>query len=153
MKSKGPSLGYEIRTLSNLIGRVIDYKTDDIIDDCTMSGTCGWIIGYLCRNPGADVYQRDIEEKFAVRRSTVSRVVSLMESKGLLERSSVSHDARLKKLTLTPKAEAIYETAKTEIDKIDREMTEGLTREEIDMYIKLTRKIKENLGCKDMKVD
>ena len=48
-----------------------------------------------------DVYQRDLENHFELRRSTVSSSLSVLEKKGLIKRLPVSHDARLKKLVLT----------------------------------------------------
>ena len=59
------------------------------------------IINFLADNSERDIFQRDIEEEFSVRRSTVSKVLSLMEEKNLIRRKTVSGDARLKKLVLT----------------------------------------------------
>lgn len=69
-----------------------------------ITGSNGWILGYLAEHEDEDVYQKDIEEKFCVTRSTVSKVLKGMESKGLLRRESVSSDARLKRLVLTEEA-------------------------------------------------
>ena len=44
-----------------------------------------------------DVYQKDIESFFKLRRSTVSSQLDTLEKKGLIQRVPVSHDARLKK--------------------------------------------------------
>lgn len=49
----------------------------------------GWVIVYLAHNSDRDVFQRDLEERFNVRRSTVSNILSLMEKKGLIKRESV----------------------------------------------------------------
>ena len=62
----------------------------------------GWIIGYLYQNRDKEVFQRDIQEQFSIRRSTVTGILQLMEKNGLITRSSVERDARLKKLELTP---------------------------------------------------
>lgn len=59
-------------------------------------------LGYLSiMRDGEDVYQRDIETFFKLRRSTVSSLLNTLERKGLLRREPVPHDARLKKLVLT----------------------------------------------------
>ena len=63
-----------------------------------------WVIGYLSEHEGKDVFQRDLEEEFSVRRSTATGILQLMEKNELITREPVSHDARLKKLVLTPKA-------------------------------------------------
>ena len=42
-------------------------------------------------------FQKDIEQRFAVGRSTVTNLIQLMEKKGFVKRESVKQDARLKK--------------------------------------------------------
>ena len=58
-------------------------------------------IGFLYFSQQGDVYQKDIESFFKLRRSTVSSQLDTLEKKGLIQRVPVSHDARLKKLVLT----------------------------------------------------
>lgn len=53
------------------------------------------------------IFQRDIEEAFQIRRSTVTGIIKLIEQKGYLTRTSVESDARLKQLVPTEKAEAL----------------------------------------------
>ena len=45
-----------------------------------------------------DLYQKDIEEEFQIRKSTVTGYVQLMEKNGYLTRESVKGDARKKRL-------------------------------------------------------
>ena len=44
-----------------------------------------------------DIYQRDVEKEFQIRRSTVTGTLQLLEKKGFIRRESVEWDARLKK--------------------------------------------------------
>ena len=42
----------------------------------------GWIIGdYLASNRDKDIFQKDIEYNFSIRRSTVSGILQLMEKR------------------------------------------------------------------------
>ena len=100
-------IGIELSKTNNVLCR--EWSRSDIkkeMDDLT--GKNGWIIAYIARNSDRDVFQRDIEEEFSIRRSTVSSIVQLMEKKGFITRESVGHDARLKKLVLTPRAKEMY---------------------------------------------
>ena len=54
-----------------------------------------------------DLYQKDIEEEFQIRKSTVTGYVQLMEKNGYLTRESVKGDARKKRLVPTEKAEGL----------------------------------------------
>ena len=66
------------------------------------------IIKYLIDNENEDIFQKDIEIKFGITKSTASKVLKLMESKNLIVRQSVKNDARLKKLMASQKAKEIY---------------------------------------------
>ena len=70
----------------------------------------GWIIRYLYENREQDIFQKDIEQRFAVGRSTVTNLIQLMEKKGFVKRESVKQDARLKKVILTEKGIASQES-------------------------------------------
>lgn len=68
-----------------------------------ISSTNSFIIVYIYEH-GGSVCQRDIEEKFGITRSTVSKVISLMEQKNLIIREEDLTDSRKKKVSLTDKA-------------------------------------------------
>ena len=63
-------IGFQIRTLSHLVKRVVDQNAFPG-ESAHPTGVQGWIIGYLYENQGKEVFQRDIQEQFSIRRSTV----------------------------------------------------------------------------------
>lgn len=105
----------------------------------------GRIIGYIFDNKHRDIFQRDIETHFGIRRSTVTKILQLMENNGLIKRTAVISDARLKKLTLTEKAVAMHEHFRKEIDSFEVTLSDGLTEEEIETFFRITDKIYNNL--------
>lgn len=105
----------------------------------------GRIIGYLFEQRNNDVFQKDIENRFGIRRSTVTKLLQLMESNGLIKRTAVASDARLKKITLTEKAVSMHEHFREEIDNFEAALSKGLTEEEKEMFFRLTDKIYNNL--------
>ena len=90
------SIGNEIRVLSNMIHREIS-NSPGMKKVERVTGTNAWIIGYIAQQGTRDVFQRDLEQKFGITRSTASKVVNLMVQKGLIVREKVPGDARLKK--------------------------------------------------------
>ena len=90
-------LGLEIMRISTLIRRCAD-NTLPLQQVNNITGSNGWILQFLAEHEGENVFQRDLQNSFSVTRSTISKVVKLMESKGLIRRESVFSDARLKKL-------------------------------------------------------
>ena len=108
----------------------------------------GHIISYLYYFRDKDIFQRDIEETFNITRSSVTGIVKLMEEKGYLTRQSVQGDARLKKLTLTPKGLEHHQRAMAAIDQVEADAVLGLSQEEIDLFYSLCTRIRTNLSDK-----
>ena len=137
-------IGFEIKTLSNLIKRQFDQSSNKKEID-NLTGTNGWVIGYLANNQHRDVFQKDLELEFSIRRSTASKILQLMEKKGFIKRESVEYDARLKKLVLTEKALEVHAIAQQGINQLEKKISKGLTNEEIETFFKIAEKIKKNL--------
>ena len=91
------------------------------------------------------MFQRDIQEQFSIRRSTVTGILQLMEKNGLVTRSSVEQDARLKKLELTQKGIELHERVERSIRQVEDRISNCLTPEEKEEFIRLCEKIRENL--------
>ena len=138
------SIGIELRSLDNLIMRKFE-NSDHKKQIDSVTGTNGWIIGYLADNVDKDVFQRDLEEQFTITRSTVSKVIILMEKKGLIERHSVPYDSRLKKLVLTDKAWKISELLRECGSKIEEDLIKGFNEKELDTLCGYIQRMKENM--------
>ena len=137
-------IGFQIRTLSHLVKRVVD-QTAFSGEELHPTGVQGWIIGYLYNHRHQGVFQRDIQEQFSIRRSTVTGILQLMEKNGLVTRSSVEQDARLKKLELTQKGIELHERVERSIRQVEDRISNCLTPEEKEEFIRLCEKIRENL--------
>lgn len=137
-------IGWQIKVLSNLIKREVgNFGCDKYQDELT--GNNMFIIGYLARHREEDVFQKDLEEFFSVRRSTMSTIILRMEQKGFLSRESVSHDARLKKLVLTEKGAQIHEMIESKIEDTEKKLSSGLTEHEKQTLFHLLEKLRQNL--------
>ncbi|MBN2046615.1 MAG: winged helix-turn-helix transcriptional regulator [Anaerolineaceae bacterium] len=138
------SIGFEIRTLSNLVRRFIDHS-EGKKQVTRITGNRGWIIAYLLDMRGEDVYQRDLEKRFSIRRSTATRNLQLMEDDGLIVREPVAHDGRLKKLVLTPKARELFAIVEDDMAELDRRLVQNFTQEEIEAFCRLLQKARLNM--------
>lgn len=134
----------EIKSISNLIKRLIgNCESGKYIDEVT--GNNAFIIGYLADHCDQDVFQKDLEDVFSVRRSTMSRIIFRMEQKGFLVRIPVEHDARLKKLVLTEKGKEIHALMENNISDAEQRLTEGFSEEEKETLFRLLKKLRANL--------
>lgn len=137
-------IGFQIHTLSHLIRHTVNQMAFSE-EEVPASGIQGRIIGYLYENRGRDVFQRDIQSQFSIRRSTVTGTLQLMEKNDLVIRRPVEWDARLKKLELTPKALELHEHIVRGIRRMEETLASTLTPEEKETFILLCGKVRDGL--------
>ena len=138
------TIGFDIRTLSILINRYIDGSaTKQYVDNLT--GTHGWVIGYLYDNRDHDVYQRDLETQFSIRRSTATGILQLMEKNELILREPVESDARLKKLVLTEKALDIHKMVEEDRKRTEEQLTKDIDAQELAIFRKALKQMIRNM--------
>lgn len=143
-KLKDKSISTQLRGLSHRIHRFLENSPNKKTID-SITGTHGWIIAFLSCNKDKDVFQKDVEREFDVTRSTASKVIDLMEQKGLVRRERVSCDARLKKLVLTEEAESISKLFENDIGRLEETLTKGFTDEEKEILCDFIVRMKTNL--------
>ena len=137
-------IGKEIRKISNLIHRNLSHsKHREILEATTCQNM--WIIEYLLRNSDRDIFQKDIEDEFSIRRSTVSKMLTLMEKKGFIQRESVPCDARLKKLVVTDKGISVNNCIKQDFAALENKIKKDITNEELEVFKNIMKKIAQNL--------
>ena len=138
-------IGFQIRTLSHLVKRTVDQAAFDGVDDHPTG--CRGGSSAICIETGTKrCFQRDIQEQFSIRRSTVTGILQLMEKNGLITRSSVEQDARLKKLELTPRAIELHERIERSVRQVEERISHCLTPEEKETFIQLCEKIRADLS-------
>lgn len=138
------NVGLEIRSLAKYISRYLnEFCTND--PDIVVSGSQGLILSYIYDHIHENIYQKDIEKEFNIRRSTATGLLQSLENKGYIEKQSVDFDARLKKLTLTQKAIHAQKNVDHHVESLQNKMLQGLSEEEIHQFIKIVEKMKENL--------
>ena len=138
------TIGFDIRTLSILIKRYIDGSaTKQYVDNLT--GTHGWVIGYLYDNRDHDVYQRDLETQFSIRRSTATGILQLMEKNELILREPVESDARLKKLMLTEKALDSHKMVEEVRKRTEEQLTKDIDAQELAIFRKALKQMIRNM--------
>ncbi len=138
------AIGFHVRRLSVSIKRAVD-SAKQRQDSTNYTGTHGWVIGYLYDNRHRDVYQKDIEKQFSVRRPTMTAILQLMEKNGLLERVRDENDARLKKIVLTPLALEIHQNHERDIEQFEMLIREGISQEDIEKFFQVCQKLQSNV--------
>ena len=131
---------------SRLFVRKMDQRIADAgTGDDTLSGRNFWVLKYLKDHEGEAVYQRDLEQKFKVRRSTVSNMIDLMEQKGFLTRQPTSSDARLKRLALTGRGEELLREVTETTKKFEEEVRKSFSPQEYQNLMRLLETLCDTL--------
>lgn len=139
------NIGFRLKCINNMIRRKLDTEfaktgLDEIV------GMQGPMIGYIYdKSRSQDVFQRDLEKVFNIRRSTATVMLQTLEQKGFVVREPVDYDARLKKIVLTEKAVQQHMIIKQQIDIFHEKLEEGITAEEKKEFFRILDKITENL--------
>lgn len=137
-------VGLVLRSINNILMRAtIKQAKNRGIDGCTIMH--GWILSYLIEHKNTDIYQRDIEKKFLITRSAVTATVKNMEKKGYIKRLECEHDARLKKLVITPTGEEIHNRMVENFIEVDKKLIKGIDMNDYQTFIKVCNQIKNNL--------
>ena len=142
------SLLFQIKLLQNAIVRNIctDMRKHNISAPPSQIGSS--IIGYIIRNEGKDVYQKDLEIVFKLRRSTISGVLQTLEKKNLIKRIDSSSDARVKKIILTEEAVKMYKGADFHLKRLEEKITSNIKEEDLRIFCKVMERMQQNIETK-----
>ena len=140
------SIRKDFGIIMNLIKRQCA-KIENKNSKCALTPKQGIIIGFIHSHikNGEDVFQKDIEKEFSLRRSSASEILALMEKNGLITREQTKDDARMKKLVLTQKAENFLQKVKQDSDAITDLAFKDVSDEEKETLDKILKKVIRNL--------
>lgn len=145
MKTTSPlenfRFGREVQNVANRFRRLGDENLQK--EGITISQLR--VIAYISCRGEQTVYQKDLEEHFEIRRSSVTGLLQNMEKSGLLERTSSPKDARVKILSLTEKGRELDKKLRNYIQTLESELMKGFEEEEKEMMRAFLLRMLENL--------
>ncbi|HIZ79620.1 MAG TPA: MarR family transcriptional regulator [Candidatus Lachnoclostridium stercorigallinarum] len=134
--------GKMINRISNRLRR----RSRQVQEAIGISGAQGNILDYiLVESRQRSVYQKEIEKEFGLRPSTATEALKLLEEKGLICRIPEEKDGRYKRIVFTPKAEAVQEALRREIEESEAILLQGITPEEREVFLEIAGKMLKNL--------
>ena len=136
----------EIGKYIQIVSRQIKRNMDETLNCYNVTGVQSMIIQYINKkSKKGDVYAKDIEEEFEMRKATVTGTIQLMETNGLIERKAKEEDCRLKQIVLTQKALEIEKKIEKQINIMERNIVCDMEKEEQEQFLKLLKKASYNL--------
>ncbi len=121
-------------------------KVDSISACHGLTGIQSRILSYICASPDKEVFQKEIEKNFGIRRSSVTSVISNLEQNGFLNRKAVPADARQKKLVLTQKGMEADQKVSTGIKDFEQSLNDLFSDGERKTLLDLLGRITDTLG-------
>lgn len=136
------NLGGLIHKVAHKMKREIDHANQKL----GVSGVQGRILGYVrCESKNRDVFQKDIEEHFELRGSSVTSTLQNLEKMGFIVRESIPTDQRLKRIVLTKKALDIHNQITKNIEQVEKEAFSSINKEEEQLLSDLLKRILNNI--------
>lgn len=147
-KIRNMHTGRLVRMLNHQLKR--NQKPEEALEDDELTPMQRHILNYiLLETLHRDIYQKNIEEEFQIRKSTVSGILKLIEKNGFIYRESVKEDARLKRILPTKKAEAMRPSILEHIHETEIRMTEGVSEQNLFLCKKVLYQMCQNLAEKN----
>ncbi len=141
MKEK--DIGKELITLNHAIKKRAEREMQGDLMKISMAN--GYIMSFLAENKDKDIFQKDFEDVLGITRSTASKILSLMEEKGLIERTAVAGDARLKKIALTSVGDQMLKNMTEAKRNMEKQLKKGFSQEEIERLCDYLNRMRENM--------
>ena len=91
-------------------------------------------------------FQDASPESLGISSGGILRFLDRMEEKGLIRRTAVKSDARLKKIEITPQGLAVAQHMEKCIAAMEAELSKGISEQEKQAFLKTLQKINQNLG-------
>ncbi len=131
VKERFIATGRLIHILSHQMKR--QHATMEIDDVCLTNIQRHVLKFILLETMHRDIYQKDIEEEFQIRKSTVTGILQLMEKNGFILRENAKQDARLKKIVPTRKAQSLRPDIIENIQMMEKRLTDGIGAENVEI--------------------
>lgn len=104
------------------------------------------VLDYLFNCQKEEVNQRDIEKALSLKNPTVTGILKRLDEKGFILIVPNAKDKRRKNVYLTEKAYDIQKRMESDRRKIDKNLTIGMTKKEIQALQKMLNKVLYNVA-------
>ena len=144
------SICQELCVLNHMLKRLAESMVGGLFGQ-EITDMQGRVIGLLYHNQHHPIYQKDVEAAFSITRGTASKMLTLMEKNGLITRTTVEYDARLKELRLTEKALDFAARVGHGLNEFEKSVTCGMTEREQATLLALLQKLERNITAAEGK--
>ncbi len=135
----------EVFGLIHRVDNQIKRKIDQVALKHDLTGIQAFFLKCIYDNSNkGDLFQKDLEKIFDIRRSSVSTMISCVEKKGYIKRESIPTDKRINKIVLTEEGRKKHEEVDADLKKYKQDLLQDFSDEDIVLLYNMIEKISEN---------
>lgn len=135
------NLCFNIKRVNNLVDRIL---SEIIKTNNAHGGTQGLVLKTISQSKDKSLLQKDLENKFGCRRSTISEIIASLEKDNFIKREVLENDKRINRIYLTQKGIDECLLMDHSIKEFNRCLCTDLNKEEIEVFLKTLNKIENN---------
>ncbi|HIY64347.1 MAG TPA: MarR family transcriptional regulator [Candidatus Mediterraneibacter stercoripullorum] len=141
MEKRGKPIGFLVKQVNNVYEKELTGKLKGL---GITSSQCA-VLDYLFHTSKDVVSQRDVEKNLSLKNPTVTGILKRLDEKGYILCVPNAEDRRKKNIYLTEKAYDIRRRMESDRRKLDRELTRGMTKREVESLRKNLEKMLYNI--------
>ncbi|MCU6747264.1 MULTISPECIES: MarR family winged helix-turn-helix transcriptional regulator [Lachnospiraceae] len=142
MERRNQPIGFMVKQINNVFEKDLNEKLRTI---GITSSQCA-VLDYLFHTSKDEVNQRDVERHLSLKNPTVTGILKRLDEKGFILCVPNAVDKRRKNIYLTEKAYDIQRRMETDRKKMDRNLTRGMKKKEIEALVKGLEKMLYNIA-------
>ena len=143
---KDKSISLEIKKIDSLIVRRIIQDTKK--SKYRLTPVQIFIIKYLSKNKNKTIYQKDIEKKIGLRKSTISGIIKTMQKNNIIMSIDSKDDLRSKEIVLTKDGLKLEKLMRKKEKDFEKLLERDIDKNDLEIFFKVTEQIQNNLGGK-----
>lgn len=144
MDKESPHFGQQIKFLHNAFEQAMNHS----LAAQGLTGAQSFFLGFVSFNTakGIAVHSKDLAKHFKLKHSTVSGILTRLETGGFITFAPDEKDHRLKSIILTEKAEEAHKRSFQAFDMLEKKMLDGFTKDEADLFYLFLMRAADNIG-------
>lgn len=136
------NVGFLVKQINNIYEK--DFNNQ--LKKLDLTSSQAEVLDFLFRCDEEEVTQRDIEKALSLKNPTVTGILKRMEEKGFVMILPSEKDKRCKNVYLTEQAFDIEKKMEAVRRKIDKNLTLGMTKREVEALQKMLNRVLYNVA-------
>lgn len=135
-----------LNTIIYRINKLLKTQMQNAVRDFGIT-TDQWIVLGRIYHSDGNMNQKTLAETCYKERAAITRILDILEKRGLIERRDSPTDRREYLLYITGEGRRLYESSLVEVKKLEDHVNESLSEEELSEIMKLLTKLENTLSA------